>query len=147
MASTASSTRSRGTTQPSPRFPGGRCHMSIVKTCPSDMRTPTRPVASSDFEQSRNMTISSPGSTTLSGAFSGSSSSVSVHASSAARTWLYHLRRDSDGVFRGLAIDFAIRPAASSQMASPRTALTTSTTASTVSGAFGGASRESYMRP
>ena len=144
---TVASTLERGTIQPSPRLPGGRCHMPMVNTCPSEIRQPIRAVASSDLAQSRNRTTSSPGSTTRDGSASGSNSAGSVQASSAATIWLYHLRLDSETGLAGFRIDFRIRPPASSQIESPRTASTTSAASAAFNGAFGGASRESYSRP
>src|SRR5690606_7724977 len=107
---------------------------------------PTRAVASSDFEPSKNSTSSSEGDTTNSGAAQLSNSCGATQASSVAVIWLYQNRRDRDGGLRVSRIDWTIR-SGSSQIESPRIARTTSGAASADSGASGGASSESYKIP
>src|SRR5690606_29189483 len=108
----------------------------------SDTRQPTSPVASSAFDPSKNTTSSSSGPTSRSGRASSPNRAGSVHDSSDATTWLYQKRRDRLGGLRVSRIDATTR-STSSHTESPRIDRTTSGAASAVSGASGGASRES----
>jgi hypothetical protein len=92
---------------------------------------------SSDFDPSKNAAISSPGYSLSSSSSMSRMSAGSSQASATATIWLYHLRRDSLGEFRGSRIDFTIR-FTDSHTESPRIDAITCGASSIVSGASSG---------